>query len=114
LEQLMRDGVALAYTEAGSGGPPLLLVHCWCGDHTHLDPQFEYFSRSHRVIAVDLRGHGVSDKPVQDYTMAGFADDLAWLRAQLGLAKPVVVGHSMGGTSPSSWVASILTCLLRS
>jgi pimeloyl-ACP methyl ester carboxylesterase len=46
---------------------------------------------------VDLRGHGVSDKPVQDYTVAGFADDLAWLCAQLGLAKPVVVGHSMGG-----------------
>jgi pimeloyl-ACP methyl ester carboxylesterase len=34
---------------------------------------------------------------VQDYTVAGFADDLAWLCAQLGVVKPVVVGHSMGG-----------------
>jgi hypothetical protein len=35
VERLRRDGVALAYTEAGSGAPPLLLLHCWCGDHTH-------------------------------------------------------------------------------
>ena len=55
-EQLSRDGVALAYAEAGSGAPPLLLAHCWCGDHTHLAPQFEYFGRTHRVVAVDLRG----------------------------------------------------------
>src|SRR5262249_9102618 len=33
----------------------------------------------------------------QEYTVAGFADDLAWLCGQLGVAKPVVVGHSMGG-----------------
>jgi pimeloyl-ACP methyl ester carboxylesterase len=97
VELLTRDGVALAYTEAGTGAPPLLLVHGWCGDHTHLAPQFEYFSRTHRVVAVDLRGHGVSDKPVQEYTVAGFANDLAWLCDQLRLAKPVVVGHSMGG-----------------
>jgi hypothetical protein len=39
VERLRRDGVALAYTEAGSGAPPLLLVHCWCGNHTHLTPR---------------------------------------------------------------------------
>ena len=97
VERLRRDGVALAYAEAGSGAPPLLLVHCWCGDHTHLAPQFDYFGRTHRVVAVDLRGHGASDKPMQEYTVAGFADDLAWLCDQLGVVKPVVVGHSMGG-----------------
>ena len=36
---LSRDGVALAFTETGSGAPPPVLVHCWCGDHTHLTPQ---------------------------------------------------------------------------
>jgi pimeloyl-ACP methyl ester carboxylesterase len=55
---------------------------CWCtagaGDHTHLASQFDYFGRTDRVVAVDLRGHGASDKPVQEYTVAGFADDLAW------------------------------------
>jgi pimeloyl-ACP methyl ester carboxylesterase len=60
-------------------------------------PQFDYFQRTHRVLSVDLRGHGQSDKPHQDYTMAAFADDLAWLCDERGLKKPVVVGHSMGG-----------------
>ena len=92
-----RDGVALAYDEAGHGDPPLLLVHCWTCDHTFFAPQFHYFRRTHRVVAVDLRGHGASDKPGQDYTVAGFVDDLVWLCGQLELTKPVVIGHSMGG-----------------
>jgi len=94
---LRRDGVALCFTEAGSGTPPLLFVHGWTCDRSFFNPQFEHFCRSHRVVAVDLRGHGASDKPEQDYTMAAFADDLAWLCEQIGLHKPVVVGHAMGG-----------------
>jgi pimeloyl-ACP methyl ester carboxylesterase len=47
-------------------------------------------------VAVDLRGHGRSDKPHQDYTIQVFADDLASTCERLELAKPVVVGHSMG------------------
>jgi len=97
MPKLTRDGVALAYEEAGTGGPPLLLVHCWTCDRSFLEPQFRHFSRGHRTIAVDLRGHGESDKPAQDYTVAGFADDLVWLCERLGVARPVVVGHSMGG-----------------
>ena len=97
MQQLVRDGVALHYQEAGSGAPPVLLVHGWTHDHTYLAPQFERLRSSHRVVAVDLRGHGRSDKPDQDYTMAGFADDLAWLTRELGLHRPVVIGHSMGG-----------------
>ena len=74
MERLMRAGVALAYTEGRERRPPLLLVHCWCGGNTHLAPEFDYFGRTHRVVAVDLRGHGASDKPVQEYTVAGFAE----------------------------------------
>jgi pimeloyl-ACP methyl ester carboxylesterase len=96
MQILNRNGVNLAYREAGSGAPPLLLVHGFCGDHTHLAPQFDYFRRNHRVVAVDRRGHGQSDKPEQNYTIEGFADDLAWLCREVGLYKPVVVVHSMG------------------
>ena len=46
---------------------------------------------------MDLRGHGESDKPDQDYTINGFVDDVAWLCGKIGLEKPVVIGHSMGG-----------------
>ena len=87
MEKLDREGVTLFFNEAGSG----------MADHTHFAPQFEYFRHDHRIVVVDLRGHGQSDKPQQDYTITGFADDLAWLCRQLGLSKPVVVGHSMGG-----------------
>jgi pimeloyl-ACP methyl ester carboxylesterase len=97
MQTLRRDGVNLAYEEAGHGNPPLLLVHCWTCDHTFFAPQVERFRRAHRVVAVDLRGHGQSDKPEQDYTVAGFVDDLVWLCQQLEITSPVVVGHSMGG-----------------
>ncbi|MBI4219821.1 MAG: alpha/beta hydrolase [Chloroflexi bacterium] len=97
MKKLIRDGVALAYDEAGSGDPPMLLVHCWTCDHTFLAPQFEYFRRTRRVVTVDLRGHGVSDKPRDAYTVSGFANDLVWLCEQIGVNKPIVVGHSMGG-----------------
>jgi pimeloyl-ACP methyl ester carboxylesterase len=66
MEKLIRDGVALAYETRGQGDPPILLVHGWTCDHTYFAPQAEHFSRNHRVISVDLRGHGESDKPEQD------------------------------------------------
>jgi pimeloyl-ACP methyl ester carboxylesterase len=97
MRTLQRDGVALCCTEAGGGPPPLLFVHGWTCDHTFFSPQFEHFRQSHRVVAVDLRGHGTSDKPEQDYTMAVFADDVAWLCGQMRLDKPVIIGHAMGG-----------------
>lgn len=98
LRTLQRDGVTLAYIQAGSGKPSLVFLHDWAGDHSIFTSQVDHFSYSHRTIAVDLRGHGQSDKPEQNYTMAGFADDIAWLCSQLGMKKPVIVGHSMGGT----------------
>ncbi len=98
MDSLTRDGVKLVYEEKGRGEPPLVFVHGWTCDHTYFAPQVGYFSRDHRTIAVDLRGHGESDKPEQPYTMEGFADDVAWLCEQVGVTKPVVIGHSLGGT----------------
>src|SRR4051812_10389490 len=97
MQHLSRNDVTLAYEDAGQGEPPMVLVHCWTCDHTFFTPQIQHFSHNHRVIAVDLRGHGESDKPRQDYTVEGVADDLTWLCDQVGLQQPVVVGHSMGG-----------------
>jgi len=98
MRSLQRDEVMLCYEQAEGDGPPILLVHGWCCNHSYLAPQFAHFARQGRhVVAVDLRGHGQSDKPSEPYTMQLFADDLAWICTRLGLAKPVVVGHSMGG-----------------
>jgi pimeloyl-ACP methyl ester carboxylesterase len=97
MQFLERDGVALAYEDTKTDLPPIFLVHgCGC-DHRSFAPQVESFRKQHRVVLVDLRGHGESDAPQQDYTMAAFADDLAWFCTKLGLVKPVMVGHSMGG-----------------
>jgi pimeloyl-ACP methyl ester carboxylesterase len=93
-----RDGVALAYEESGRGAPPFVFVHGWTCNHTHFAPLTEHFATRHRVVAVDLRGHGSSDKPEQTYTVQGFADDVAWLCRELHIERPVLVGHSMGGT----------------
>ncbi|MEX2245291.1 MAG: alpha/beta hydrolase [Dehalococcoidia bacterium] len=97
MAKLNRGGVALAYDEAGAGDPLMLFVHGWCCDRSHFAPQMAHFSPRHRCVAVDLRGHGDSDKPESAYTFDVFADDLAWLCGELKLTKPVVVGHSMGG-----------------
>jgi pimeloyl-ACP methyl ester carboxylesterase len=97
MEHRTRDGVKLAFAETGSGSPPIVLVHGWTCNHTYFAPQRDHWAKRHRVVSVDLRGHGQSDKPKGPYTIAGFADDVAWLCRELGLEKPVVVGHSMGG-----------------
>jgi pimeloyl-ACP methyl ester carboxylesterase len=94
---LERDGVALAYEDTKTDLPAIVFVHGWGCDHRSFAPQAEFFSNEHRVVLVDLRGHGKSDAPQQDYTMSAFADDLAWFCTKLALVKPVMVGHSMGG-----------------
>src|SRR5258707_4277252 len=93
-------GVRLAHFEAAPKAPqspPLVLVNGWTGDHGIFTPQIAHFGQTRRVVAVDLRGHGASDAPDQEYTIRGFADDIAWQCAQLGLQKPVVIGHRFGG-----------------
>jgi pimeloyl-ACP methyl ester carboxylesterase len=104
--RLVRDGVGLAYEEAGAGGRPVLLVHGILCDRRYLAPQFGHFSAQRRTVSVDLRGHGESDAPEQDYTIDGFAGDLAWLSDQLGLERPLVVGHSLGGIVALALAAS--------
>jgi pimeloyl-ACP methyl ester carboxylesterase len=97
MKALVRDGVKLCYEEAGTRAAPIVFVHGWCCDHSYFAPQFGHFSARHRVVSVDQRGFGESDKPRQEYTIEGFADDLAWLCGELGLERPALVGHSLGG-----------------
>lgn len=94
---LKKENLSLAYTDTQTSLPAVLLIHgCGC-DHTHFAPLAELLSPYHRVVNVDLRGHGESDAPHNEYTMASLADDLAWLCGELRLEKPVAIGHSMGG-----------------
>jgi pimeloyl-ACP methyl ester carboxylesterase len=95
--RVTRDGVSLAYVEAGAGDPPIVLVHGWGGTKEVFRPQIEHFSKGHRAVALDLRGMGESDTPESGFTIEGFADDVLFLCSELGVEKPVLVGQSMGG-----------------
>jgi pimeloyl-ACP methyl ester carboxylesterase len=90
-------GLKLHYERAGSGGPELLFLPGWCCDHTAFQPQFDHFAQAHAVTALDLRGVGRSDGPDEGYSIPELADDVAAFCAEVGIEKPVVVGHSLGG-----------------
>lgn len=89
------DGVRLHYLEAGTG-PDLLLVHGWSQAAAQWRKQIQEFSSTHHVIAIDLRGHGDSDKPGHGYRIARLAADLRDVVTQLDLHDITWIGHSMG------------------
>ena len=90
------ENLRIHYVRAGSGGPELLFIPGWCCDHTAFQPQFDHFSRTHTVTAIDPRGCGHSDAPSEGYGIRDFADDLAEFCTVVGIEKPVLVGHSHG------------------
>jgi non-heme chloroperoxidase len=91
----LADGVKLAYVEVGEG-PPLLLVHGWSSSINWWRYNVEALSRHFRVIAVDLRGHGDSDKPPSGHTVEQYARDVRELVAGLRAEDALMVGWSMG------------------
>jgi pimeloyl-ACP methyl ester carboxylesterase len=94
---IVHQGTTLVYEDRGTGKPAFVLVHGWACNRTFFAPQAEHFARRHRVVSVDLRGHGESDKPQGPYSIAAYADDLVYMIEHLGLGKAVAVGHSSGG-----------------
>jgi pimeloyl-ACP methyl ester carboxylesterase len=92
-----RRSTACLFRE-GRGGRSFVFVHGWTCDQSHFTPQMEAFCRNYHVIAVDLRGHGQSDKPQLEYTLELFAGDIAAICGDRKLEHPILVGHSMGGT----------------
>jgi pimeloyl-ACP methyl ester carboxylesterase len=94
-------GLQLHVREWGNAdGPPILFIHGWSQNHLCWDKQYESALRDEfRLVAYDLRGHGMSEAPPgpENYTDAKlWADDLAAIIGQLGLDRPVLVGWSYG------------------
>ncbi|MFE7552536.1 alpha/beta fold hydrolase [Streptomyces gardneri] len=89
------------YFEDRGSGPALLLVHGHPFDHTMWQPQIDRFSLTHRVIAPDLRGYGITPLGATELTgitgLGDFAEDLVDLLDDLGIEEAVVAGLSMGG-----------------
>lgn len=90
------DGVPIEYLVGGSGSTTLVFVHGWTCDRGYWSNQLEYFAREHRVLAVDLAGHGASGSERADYSMASFGADVA--AAAAGDFPVVLIGHSMGAS----------------
>lgn len=91
------DGVAIHCTDQGQGAPALVFVHGWSCDAGYWDAQVAHFAAKHRVVAIDLAGHGASGQERKAYTMEAFGADVAAVMEALDLRDVVLVGHSMGG-----------------
>jgi non-heme chloroperoxidase len=89
------DGIRIHYLEAGSGRP-IVLIPGWTMPAWIWQKQIDEFSKHYRVIAVDPRSQGESDKPTYGHLPETRARDYKELIDQLGLKHPVLVGWSMG------------------
>lgn len=97
MDQLTRDGVVLRFEDAGKGAPPLLLVHDPDLAPSSLAPQFAHFSARHRVVIPDLQRRGGSRGFLSPNELRDVASDLAWLCYELGVYRPIAIGHLIGG-----------------
>jgi pimeloyl-ACP methyl ester carboxylesterase len=91
------DGVKIHYIDIGKGSKAFVFIHGWACNADfwkqgiHALPQY-------RVIAIDLPGHGKSDKPKRDYTMDYFARSIGVVMRNAHVESAVLVGHSMGAS----------------
>jgi pimeloyl-ACP methyl ester carboxylesterase len=79
------------------GGSPIVLIHCFTCALDWWDQITPLLDRGHRVVAIDLRGHGGSEKPTSGYSISDQADLVAQALAVLKVRGAEVVGHSLGG-----------------
>lgn len=101
------DGVELAYEVTGDG-PPMALVHGITESHYSWDPLVGVLAKDHRVIAIDLRGHGES-LPGPSYDLASMASDLREVLVAENASDALLIGHSLGGTVVTAYASAFAT-----
>jgi len=97
------SGVKIYYEISGKGFP-LVLIHANPFDHNLWTHQIRYFSKYFTIVALDLRGYGLSDKPTDAFSLKDMADDVLAICRGEGLRQIVVMGASVG-----SAIALLLT-----
>jgi len=98
----LRSGLNVRVVERGDpDSPPLVLIHGWgCSVYVFRRNMPALADGGFRVIAVDLKGHGLSDKPVasDEYTIDSLVEHLLDILDALRLERPALAGHSLGGS----------------
>ncbi len=93
------QGGKLEVVERGPrDGSPIVLIHCFSCAINYWNGMLPLLAREHRVIAIDLLGHGGSEKPTSGYTIPNQADLVAEALNRLQVRDAVVAGHSLGGS----------------
>jgi pimeloyl-ACP methyl ester carboxylesterase len=95
--ELTIDGRRVGVVDTGGDAPPLLFLHGLGGIWQNWLLNIPAFMDSHRCLAVDLPGFGLSEKPDGEISIPGFAHTVDRVCDELGVEEPVVVGNSMGG-----------------
>jgi pimeloyl-ACP methyl ester carboxylesterase len=106
-------GVRVKLAEWGRG-PAVVLLHGLTGSRAYLRPYAERLARTHRVVAIDVPGHGGSDM-LEPFTFPEAARVMADAAAAAGVERPVVLGHSFGAPLAVAWaaerpVAGVVAC----
>lgn len=91
------DGVPIRYEVRGTGEPAIVLVHGWTNSRAIWGEHPRTLSRTHRIVALDLGGHGESGIERSEWTMDAFGEDVVAVVEQLELDRVVLAGFSMGG-----------------
>src|SRR3954463_10400801 len=91
------DGELQGRENGPRSGSPTPLIPCFSGARAWWDGILPLLKRKHRVIAVDLLGHGGSEKPASGYTPQNQAKVVAEALESLRMSDATVVGHSLGG-----------------
>ena len=97
-EVRLSTGIRMHYAEQGeSRGEPIILLHGYSDSWFSFSRVLTPLARESRVYALDLRGHGKTDKPADGYRMRDLAADVVAFMDAKGIARATVIGHSMGG-----------------
>jgi pimeloyl-ACP methyl ester carboxylesterase len=95
-EFIIADDITLHYVQWGEQGPPIVCIHGLTANAFCFQAYADELASDHRVIAYDLRGRGDSDKLEEGYSIPIHATDLNALIDELGLERPILIGHSLG------------------
>ena len=106
------NGINIHYLRTGGCKPPLVLLHGFTGSGACWTPLARAIEGQYDIVMPDARGHANSSTPLNGYRYQDYANDVVGLIQGLGLAAPVLLGHSMGGMT-AAVVASQLGTPIR-